>query len=79
MEVLPGVFLPVATLSHLLALKVLAGRPKDQVDARSLIRFARQGDLERAREALRLIDRRGFHRGKDLLSDLQALLRDSKA
>jgi hypothetical protein len=78
MEVLPGVFLPVATLSHLLALKVLAGRPKDQVDAHSLLRFARQGELARAREALRLIDRRGFHRGKDLLSELQALLRDSK-
>ena len=77
MEVLAGVYLPVATLSHLLALKVLAGRDKDQIDAHSLIRFALQGDLERAREALRLIDRRGFHRGKDLLGDLSALLRAS--
>jgi Nucleotidyl transferase AbiEii toxin, Type IV TA system len=75
LEALPGVFLPVATLSHLLALKVLAGRTKDQMDARSLLRFARQGDVERAREALRLIDRRGFHRGKDLLGDFQALLK----
>ncbi len=75
LEVLPGVFLPVASLSHLLALKVLAGRDKDRMDAHSLIRFARQADLERTREALRLIDRRGFHRGKDLLGELSALLR----
>jgi hypothetical protein len=75
LEVLSGVFLPVATLSHLLALKVLAGRDKDRMDAQSLIRFASPGDLERAREALRLIDRRGFHRGKDLLGDFAALLR----
>lgn len=74
-EALPGVFLPVATLSHLLALKVLAGRLKDKVDAQTLLRYAQPGDLERAREALHLIDRRGFHRDKDLFGDFASIAR----
>lgn len=72
--VLPGLYLPVATIGHLIALKVLAGRDKDRMDARSLLRRATLDELQRAREMLDRIERRGFHRGKDLQAELARLL-----
>lgn len=74
LEVFPGVAVPVILPGHLLALKVLAGRPKDLEDARGLLRTMDQGEIQRSRETLVLIDKRGFHRGKDLLVDLARLL-----
>ncbi|HEX3530655.1 MAG TPA: nucleotidyl transferase AbiEii/AbiGii toxin family protein [Thermoanaerobaculia bacterium] len=72
--VLPGLHIPVARIGHLLALKLLAGRPKDWVDARVLWQFANPEDVGLGRESLELIERRGFHRGKDLMSDFAKLL-----
>jgi hypothetical protein len=69
-EILPGVVLPVVRAGHLLALKVLAGRPRDLEDVRSLIRHMPIGDLQEARETLDLISRRGFDRGKNLQVEL---------
>jgi hypothetical protein len=74
LEVFPGVAVPVILPGHLLALKVLAGRPKDLEDARGLLRAMDQGEVQRARETLVLIDKRGFHRGKDLLVEMARLL-----
>jgi hypothetical protein len=73
LEVLPGVYVPVIRTGHLLALKVLAGRDKDRADVRSLIEIALSEDLQLARETLTLIERRGYHRGKNLLVELARL------
>lgn len=79
LEVLPGLHVPVATLGHLLALKLLAmddtTRPQDRVDIVSLLQHADAAELRRAEEAITLITARGFHRDKDL----QARLREALA
>jgi hypothetical protein len=69
LEVLPGFSVLVAQLGHLLALKVLAGRPQDLADIQSLLQYAGDRDLKLARESLELISRRGYDRGKDLLAE----------
>lgn len=73
LEVLPGLFAPVAKTGHLLAFKVLAlrpdrpqDRPQDFADIRELLSVADEVELQRARGAIELISRRGFDRGKDL-------------
>jgi hypothetical protein len=48
-EVLPKVFIPVARIGHLVALKILAGRPQDQEDVRVLLRGMGDADLKLAR------------------------------
>ena len=78
-ELLPGLTVKVACLAHLIALKVLARdderRPQDLVDLRALLRMATPDDVPRAREALNVITARGYHRGRDLVPSLEALLR----
>ena len=66
LEVLGGLSLPVASIGHLIALKVLAGRAQDLADVDNLLRVARPEDLDRAKEALRLIEARGCQRDRDL-------------
>lgn len=77
-EVAPGVELPVAIVGDLLAMKLLARddrrRPTDADDLRRLLGAARPDDLERARQAVRWIEERGAARGRNLSSDLEALL-----
>lgn len=82
LEVLPGLYTPVARVSDLLALKVLALRPKrpeerpqDFTDIRELLRVAGEHDLRQARLALELIARRGYDRGKDLEVELEKQIR----
>ena len=75
-EVLPGLDAPVARLGHLIALKVLARddrtRPQDRVDLAALLVRADAAGLAEAHEALTLVTRRGFQRGRDLLALLDA-------
>ncbi|MDY7095032.1 MAG: nucleotidyl transferase AbiEii/AbiGii toxin family protein [Acidobacteriota bacterium] len=66
MEIFPGIPVPVARKGHLIALKVLASRPQDEVDAKALLATVTASDLDLARRSLVLIDRRGYHRDKDL-------------
>lgn len=73
-EVALGLYVPVARIGHLIALKVLAGREKDRTDARSLLQRATLEDLQLARESLDRIERHGLHRGKDLQAELARLL-----
>jgi len=73
-EVLPNLLVPVASRGHLIAMKVLADRDQDRIDLRNLLAHATAQDLLDAREALDLIDRRGFSRAKDLQSILSAHL-----
>ena len=78
-ELLPQLHLRVATTGHLIALKILArddvNRPQDLGDLRALLRVASAVDVARARAALALIAERGYHRGRDLAADFEALLR----
>ncbi len=78
MEILPGLRVPVATVGHLLALKLLSRdprtRPQDQVDLVALLRVAGPDDLEGARHAVSLIHARGFQRDRDLPRDLERLV-----
>lgn len=78
LEVLPDLLIGVARVGHLIALKVLSrddvGRPQDLVDLRALVRVASRDELERARNAVELIASRGFHRGRDLISEMNRLL-----
>lgn len=73
-EVAVGLYVPIARIGHLIALKVLAGREKDRTDARSLLTRATLEDLQLARESLDRIERAGLHRGKDLQAELARLL-----
>ena len=86
LEILPGLTLPVARASHLIALKVLSRddvrRPTDLADLRSLIPRASPADLQEAERLLSLITERGYNRGRDLIPALQELrqtLSDEKA
>lgn len=76
-EVFPGIELPVAQVSELLALKILARddehRPQDTIDIRTLLQEATVSDLEATKTALTLIVERGFHRNRDLLQDFEDL------
>ena len=73
-EVLPGKTLPVATSGHLMALKVLASRHQDLADFYSLVANTEPLEIDRAREALVLIEQRGFSRKKNLVAELERLL-----
>ncbi len=73
-EIASGLIVPVAQLGHLLAMKILARddqqRPQDLVDIRDILAVAPPEEFERARDALRLIAKRGYQRDKDLLKEL---------
>jgi hypothetical protein len=81
LEVLPGLFVPVITLAHLIAVKVLARddrtRPQDIADLRSLLETANPDDVDAAYDALRLIVERQYHRERDLTGALDELRRES--
>jgi hypothetical protein len=66
----------VATIAHLIALKVLAGRNQDLTDLSYLIPAATPTDLDDAREAVKLIQTRGFNREQDVVADLEQLIGD---
>jgi hypothetical protein len=74
LEVVAGLSVPVATIGHLIALKLLArderSRPQDDMDLVHLIGAADAGDVHEARRAISLIEERGFHRGRQLSADL---------
>lgn len=82
LELLSQLPVRVATTGHLIALKVLARddvtRPQDVADLRALLGVASAGDVTRARAALMLIAKRGYHRGRDLQVELETLLRTSR-
>ena len=67
---------PVASVPHLIALKVLARddrtRPQDVMDLRQLIASADANDLALALDAARLIEARGYNRCRDLVAGVQA-------
>lgn len=71
-----GTSVPVIAPEHLIALKVLAGRPKDLEDVRSLLRSgAARWDLEEVRGVLRALERALAQ--DDLLPSFEQLLREA--
>jgi len=71
-EVLAGLFMPVATIPTLLALKVLSWserRPRDAEDIQAMVREAAPAELDLVPPLLRLITERGFARTKDLQAE----------
>jgi hypothetical protein len=74
LETLPGVMVPVVGAGYLLAMKVLAGRPKDIEDIRGILEYIEPEELRLAREALDVITQRGFHRGRNLQEELTRLV-----
>jgi predicted nucleotidyltransferase len=77
-DLLANLRIGVARTGHLIALKVLSRddvtRPQDLVDLRALLRVASPAELARARQALTLIEARGYQRGRDLMTAMNALL-----
>lgn len=71
LEVFPQLFIPVASVGHLIAMKVLSQddseRIKDRDDLRKLIKVALKDDLSLARYSVELIQERGFARGLNLI------------
>lgn len=79
-EILPGVVLPVATVGHLIALKLLSRsdeRPSDEADLVALVGAAAATDLADAAEGVALIEARGYARDRDLRSALRQVVRDA--
>ena len=79
LEILAGVIVPVACIGDLLAMKILArndqSRPQDAGDIQGLLHAATPQDLDLARDSLRMIDVRGFGRGRDLITLLDEAVR----
>jgi predicted nucleotidyltransferase len=78
LEVLPGILMPVATVGHLVALKLLARddetRPQDAADLRALHAVLDATDGATALTAAELIVERGFARGRPLTALTEAFL-----
>lgn len=77
-EILPDVFMPVATVGHLVALKLLARddetRPQDAADLHALALVLGPEDQSSARTAVELIMERGYARGRSLSAMLDEYL-----
>jgi hypothetical protein len=68
-----GCVAPVASVGHLIAVKLLARSPRrlqDDLDLDALARVASAQDIQEATTAVELISKRGFARDKDLLAEL---------
>ena len=77
LDILPGLRLPVATVGHLITLKLLARdddtRPQDLADLRALIAASQPPDILAAEESIDLVLARGYNRGRDLRTSLREL------
>ena len=75
MQVSPGLTVPVASIGHLIAVKLCwrASEKRDR-DLRVLIERAGSDDVEDARELMATITARGYSRGRDLCSALDGWL-----
>ena len=75
-EVMAGLELPVATVAHLVVMKLLArddaSRPQDAADLVALRQVITQADLAHVRRAIALVESRGYARERDLEAALEA-------
>jgi hypothetical protein len=76
-EILPGLSLPVASLGHLIAMKVLSQNPferlQDRVDLLALLRNATEQDRAVVERSLEDIANRGFSGGRNLVAELHGI------
>ena len=81
LSVLEEVTVRVATRAHLIAMKVLARddrhRPQDFDDLRALLAGASEDELSTVREALALVESRGFNRGRSVGEDFTRAIADT--
>ncbi len=81
-DIFSNLTIPVATIGHLVAMKLLAAdnrnRPQDHDDILSLLENATDSDIAKVRECVSLIAKRGFNRGRDLLERFEAMRSASK-
>jgi len=70
LELLPGKLISVATVPHLLAMKLLShdsdSREQDAIDIKHLLRVATPSERAMVTQLIGLIHERGCNRGKDL-------------
>ena len=77
LEVLPGLTVPVAGLPELIVLKLARdddARPQDASDLLKLAPLAAAEEIDVARELVRYIEDRNYHRGRDLPAELERLI-----
>ncbi len=76
-EIVAGLVVPVASVGHLMALKLLARddrvRPVDADDLLGLAGIATETDWKAAASAVELIVTRGYDRGRDIGASLDSL------
>ena len=81
-SLLKGVEVKIATLSSLIAMKILSStspnRRQDLVDLQNLILEASESELSEAKHLVKLIQNRGFDGGKDLISYCENFIREVK-
>jgi hypothetical protein len=75
--------LPVASVSHLIARKVLSRddqrRPQDRLNLAALLRVASEGELDVARQAAQIIVDRGCARGRQLVAEPADIIKEFKS
>ena len=78
-EVFPAVIVPIASLPHTLAMKILSqndgDRLRDKIDIQMLLAKATSKEIKSTEDALALIQERGFNRGKNLLIEFRESLK----
>lgn len=69
---------PVARVGHLLAMKTLARddsrRPQDRLDLAALLEVADHAERDLWRQSLQAMAERGYHRNRDLISEMERTL-----
>lgn len=77
LKLFEGCAAPVASVGHLIAVKLLARSPRrlqDDLDLDALARVATEDDVREAQSAIGLITTRGFARDKNLAAEFAAWL-----
>lgn len=78
-EILPGIVLPVASLSHLIAMKHISqndtDRIQDRADLLALLKVATSKDIDLARSVVGRISGSLYAQGRDLIAEFDQLSR----
>ena len=80
-KIAKGISVPVAPIAYLIAMKVLsesAVRDQDRSDLRVLLAAASTPELDEAKQAVCLIEERGFNRERDLQGALAAFIEEMR-